>query len=47
MTRRRRSAPNTANFAWKGSDEARYVRYHAVSNGRAGGSLFTDEIIIR
>lgn len=39
--------PEYRTFAWKGSDEARYVRYHAVSNGRAGGWLFTDEIIIR
>lgn len=39
--------PEFRTFAWKGSDEARYVRYHAVSNGRAGGWLFTDEIVIR
>lgn len=39
--------PEYRTFAWKGSDEARYVRYHAVSNGRAGGWLFTDEIVIR
>ena len=39
--------PEFRTFAWKGSDEARYVRYHAVSNGREGGWLFTDEIVIR
>ena len=33
-------------FGWKGSEQARYVRYRAYSNGRPGGWLFTDEITI-
>lgn len=38
--------PEYRSFGWQGDDEARYVRYHASSNGRPGGWLFTDEIII-
>lgn len=34
-------------YSWQGSDSARFVRYHAVSNGRENGCLFTDEIVIR
>lgn len=34
-------------FGWSGSDQARYIRYHAVSGGREGGWLFTDEIIVK
>lgn len=33
-------------FGWRGTDQARYVRYRAFSNGRPGGWLFTDEIVI-
>lgn len=34
-------------FGWAGETEARYVRYRALSNGIAGGWLFTDEIVVR
>lgn len=34
-------------YSWQGSDSARFVRYHALSNGRENGCLFTDEIVIR
>lgn len=34
-------------FGWAGEAEARYVRYRALSNGIAGGWLFTDEIMVR
>ncbi|MCH5328487.1 MAG: beta-N-acetylhexosaminidase [Coprobacter sp.] len=34
-------------FGWQGESQARYVRYQALSNGIAGGWLFTDEIVIR
>lgn len=34
-------------FAWKGNAKARYIRYKALSNGIAGGWLFTDEIRIK
>lgn len=33
-------------FGWRGTDQARYVRYRAFANGRPGGWLFTDEITI-
>lgn len=33
-------------FGWRGGADARYVRYHAISGGRPGGWLFTDEIMI-
>lgn len=39
--------PEFRTFGWKGCDEARYVRCCARSNGRPGGWLFTDEIVIR
>lgn len=39
--------PEFRTFGWEGSDRARYVRYRALSNGRPGGWLFTDEIVIR
>ena len=32
---------------WQGSDRGRYIRYRALHNGRPGGWLFTDEIIVR
>lgn len=38
--------PEYRAFGWQGSAETRYVRYRAVSNGRPGSWLFTDEIII-
>lgn len=34
-------------FGWKGNAKARYIRYKALSNGIAGGWLFTDEIRIK
>lgn len=34
-------------FGWQGSDRGRYIRYRALRNGRPGGWLFTDEIIVR
>lgn len=33
-------------FGWRGEAQGRYVRYRALSNGRPGGWLFTDEIVI-
>lgn len=38
--------PEYRTFGWQGADKARYIRYHAVSAGRPGGWLFTDEIRI-
>lgn len=38
--------PEYRALGWQGADSARYVRYHAFSNGRDGGWLFTDEIRI-
>ena len=38
--------PEYRTFGWTGSEQARYVRYHAILNERVGGWLFTDEIII-
>lgn len=38
--------PEYRAFGWQGTDSARYVRYRAFTNGRPGGWLFTDEIII-
>ena len=38
--------PEYRAFGWQGTAETRYIRYHAVSNGRPGSWLFTDEIII-
>ncbi|WP_278411672.1 family 20 glycosylhydrolase [Barnesiella intestinihominis] len=34
-------------FGWEGNAKARYIRYKALSNGIAGGWLFTDEIRIK
>lgn len=34
-------------FSWEGNAKARYIRYKALSNGIAGGWLFTDEIRIK
>ena len=34
-------------FGWEGNAKARYIRYKALSNGIAGGCLFTDEIRIK
>ena len=34
-------------FGWEGNAKARYNRYKALSNGIAGGWLFTDEIRIK
>lgn len=39
--------PQYRSFGWKGSTQARYVRYCALSGGRPGGWIFTDEIIVR
>ncbi len=39
--------PEYRKFGWQGKTTGRYVRYRAVSNGRAGGWLFTDEIVVR
>lgn len=36
-----------APFGWKGSAEARYVRYVARSCDRPGSWLFTDEIVVK
>ncbi len=33
-------------FGWQGSDHGRYIRYRALHNGRPGGWLFTDEIVV-
>lgn len=33
-------------FGWTGQTEARYVRLKARHNGRPGGWIFTDEIIV-
>lgn len=33
-------------FTWQGKNRARYVRYHAIANGREGGWLFTDEVVV-
>lgn len=33
-------------FGWNGETEARYIRYRAYSNGRPGGWLFIDEVVI-
>ena len=33
-------------FGWTGQTEARYVRLKARHNGRHGGWIFTDEIIV-
>ena len=35
------------NFAWKGTANARYVRYQASIDNNFGGFLFVDEIIIK
>lgn len=35
------------NFAWTGSDTARYVRYIAEADEHWGGVLFIDEIVVR
>ena len=34
-------------FGWEGNAKARYIRYKALSNGIAGGWLFTDEIRVK
>ena len=34
-------------YRWEGEIQARYVRYHAFSNGIEGGWIFTDEIIVK
>ena len=34
-------------FGWEGNAKTRYIRYKALSNGIAGGWLFTDEIRIK
>ena len=34
-------------FGWEGNAKARYIRYKSLSNGIAGGWLFTDEIRIK
>ena len=34
-------------FGWEGNAKVRYIRYKALSNGIAGGWLFTDEIRIK
>lgn len=34
------------DYGWKGETKARYIRYHAKASGRAGGWLFTDEIVV-
>lgn len=34
-------------FGWEGNAKARYIRYKALSNGIAGGWLFTDEVRIK
>ena len=39
--------PVYRSFGWTGEDRARFVRYRALSNGRSGGWLFTDEIVVR
>ena len=39
--------PRYMRFKWTGKDEARYVRLKAISNGKTGGWLFTDEIEVR
>lgn len=33
-------------MGWKGTAECRYVRLTAVANGRQGGWIFTDEVIV-
>ncbi len=33
-------------FEWTGETQARYVRIKALSNGRPGGWIFTDELIV-
>ena len=33
-------------FTWEGNKRARFVHYHAIANGRVGGWLFTDEVIV-
>ena len=43
----RAERPEFRAFGWQGKDQARYVRYRAIRNGRPGGWLFTDEIIVR
>ena len=43
----RAERPEFRAFGWQGKDQARYVRYRAIHNGRPGGWLFTDEIIVR
>ena len=43
----RAERPEFRAFSWQGKDQARYVRYRAIHNGRPGGWLFTDEIIVR
>lgn len=43
----RAERPEFRAFGWQGEDRARYVRYRAIRNGRPGGWLFTDEIIVR
>ena len=39
--------PLYLNYAWQGEDAARYIRYHAYTNGIEGGWLFTDEITVK
>ena len=34
-------------FGWEGNAKTRYIRYKALSNGIAGGWLFTDEIRVK
>ena len=43
----RAERPEFRAFGWQGADRGRYVRYRAIHNGRPGGWLFTDEIIVR
>ncbi len=38
--------PMYRNFAWKGTDTARYIRYTALINPEVGSWLFTDEISV-
>ena len=35
-----------SEMGWKGTTQCRYVRLTAVANGRQGGWIFTDEVIV-
>lgn len=39
--------PLFRNFAWKQAAQARYIRVKALASGKAGGWIFTDEIVIK